>query len=92
MGGGVTSAGTNITHTETADKILDDIRIIEKDIKNRFEEIRNQIQRQEKNYNKDLKLATNGYLITENNTDYKMLYYIEGNNFRIFYDGFSLIY
>ncbi|MCB2340872.1 hypothetical protein [Clostridium estertheticum] len=96
MGGGLTSVGTNIMHTEKAEEILDDIEIIEADIKNRFEEIRKQIQKQEKNYDKRLKLklqlSTNGYLITEINTNYKMLYHIEGNKLGIYYDGFSVIY
>lgn len=98
MGGGLTSAGTNIIHTENADKILDDISIIEEDVKNRDLEIRSQIQKQEqfKNYDKELQfklqLSTNGYLITEINTKFIMLYHIEGDKFGIYYDGFSVVY
>lgn len=98
MGGGLTSIGINIIHTEKADEILADINIIEKDIKNRYVDIKKHIQKRKafENYDEELQfklqLSTTGYLITETNTNFMMIYHIEGDNFGIYYDGFYVVY
>ncbi|MGE5627504.1 MAG: hypothetical protein ACM3X7_05220 [Solirubrobacterales bacterium] len=77
-------------HTEHADSIFNDMRIIEKNIECNYTEIKNNIE----NYHKDLdfkfKYTINGYIITEINTDFQMCYYIQGNKLMLYYDGFKL--
>jgi len=88
IGGGLNSAGTNIIHTSNADDILDDMRLIEKELKDNYMNIKSEFEsiNEIKNYNKKLEfkfsLETRGYAVIEVNTGFVILYSIEGNILR----------
>ncbi len=90
IGGGLNSAGTNIFHTDNADNILDDMGLIEEDIK-KNENIHNEIEfiTGIKGYNKNLEFKFNidarGYVVIEVNTGFAILYSHKENFFETSY-------
>ncbi|WP_252230447.1 hypothetical protein [Clostridium sp. ZBS15] len=88
IGGGLNSVGTSIIHTNNADNILEDIRLIEEDVRSNYTSIKNQFESINKieNYNKELEfkfsLEERGYVVIEVNTSFAILYSPEGNIFR----------
>lgn len=88
FGGGLTSSGTNICHTNNADDILDDMRLIEKDLKDNYMSIKSELEfvNEMENYNKKLEfkfsLEARGYAVIEVNTGFVILYSPEGNILR----------
>lgn len=87
MGGGLTSAGTNIAHTARADNILDDMQFIEEDLKNNYTSIKNDFKTEMgiKSFKKlDFKfiLDVKGYVVVEVNSGFALLYFYEDGNFK----------
>lgn len=88
IGGGLNSAGTSIVYTNNADNIIDDMKLIEEDLKRDYTNIKNEFESiiGIKNYNKELEFKFNlearGYVVIEANTGFAILYSIEGNFFR----------
>lgn len=86
IGGGLNSAETNIFNTDNADNILNDMDLIEKDIK-KNENIHNEIEfiTGINGYNKNLEFKFNidarGYVVIEVNTGFAILYYPKENFF-----------
>ncbi|NFI03471.1 hypothetical protein FC959_03475 [Clostridium botulinum] len=85
IGGGLTSAGTNIMHTNYADKILDDMNFIEEYFRDNYMSIKNEVEDITKvkclNNNLEFKffLEARGYVVKEINTGYASLYFYEGD-------------
>lgn len=83
IGGGLTSAGTNVSHTNTADNILQDIEIIESYIKDNYISIQKEVEDITgiKVPNRFLKfkmfLEDRGYVVEELNTGYISLFAYE---------------
>lgn len=97
MGGGLNSAGSNILFTERAEMFLEDIGIIEESIIREYDVIKEKINGYhgllEFKLECLLKLDTCiGYLVTEKNTGFQILFHIEGDKLAIYYDGFTIIY
>ncbi|OAA84682.1 hypothetical protein [Clostridium ljungdahlii] len=86
IGGGLTSAGTNIVHTMKADNILEDMIDIEKYFRNSYGSIKKDVENitGAKCFSKSLEfkfvLEERGYVVKESNTGYAVLYFYEGNN------------
>ncbi|MHB8034890.1 hypothetical protein CF069_13315 [Clostridium botulinum] len=83
IGGGLTTAGTNIMHTRRADNILEDMYFIEEYFRNNYTSIKNEVADIAgiKCFNKDLEfkfvLDVKGYVVKEVNTNYAALYFYE---------------
>jgi|GEM_PF-1675046 len=95
MGGGLSSVGINILHTDEADMILEDIKVIEKSIIKDYEIIKDKSGKSDEILELKLECVEelgriSGYIITEINTDFQMLFHIEGNKLATYYEGFSI--
>lgn len=95
MGGGLNSTGTNIKHIEEGDMILEDIKIIKKSIIKDYERIRDKSGIYDDIIELKLECVEesgiiSGYIITEINTGFQMLFHIEGNKLATYFEGFSI--
>lgn len=88
IGGGITSAGTNIKHTNEADCKFMDMYSIEDYFKNNYDSIKDEIESvtgvdcTNKSLEFKFLLEQRGYVVKEINTNYGVLFFYEGNDLK----------